>query len=129
MDEVALVHATPNYAVVRMPSGRESTVPLRDLAPRPLNEEVSEKNNESNDNLGSDVDYTTKTPNAKIRNIVKSNDSLDPDFEEHPYTPDENNFCDKNEPKKTCEKDYQGVPRRSSRVRKAVDRYGVVPYQ
>ena len=33
VDEVELVHATPNYAQIRFPSGRESTVPLRDIAP------------------------------------------------------------------------------------------------
>ena len=33
LDEVELVHATPNYAEIRFPSGRESTVPLRDIAP------------------------------------------------------------------------------------------------
>jgi len=33
VDEVELVHATLNYARVRLPSGHESTVSLRDLAP------------------------------------------------------------------------------------------------
>ena len=33
MDEVELVHITPTYAKVRLPSGREPTVPLRHLAP------------------------------------------------------------------------------------------------
>ena len=32
VDEVELVHATPNYAQIRFLSGRESTVPLRDIA-------------------------------------------------------------------------------------------------
>ena len=32
VDEVELVHATPNCAQSRFPSGRESTVPLRDIA-------------------------------------------------------------------------------------------------
>ena len=33
VDEVELVHITPTYAKVRLPSGREPTVPLRHLAP------------------------------------------------------------------------------------------------
>jgi len=32
-EEVELVHATPNYARVRLSTGRETTVPLRDIAP------------------------------------------------------------------------------------------------
>ena len=33
VDKVNLVHATPNYAEVQLPSGRETTVSLRDIAP------------------------------------------------------------------------------------------------
>jgi len=33
VDEAELVHATPNYVQIRFPSGRESTAPLRDIAP------------------------------------------------------------------------------------------------
>ena len=33
VEEVDLVHATPNYAVVRFPSGKESTVLLKYIAP------------------------------------------------------------------------------------------------
>ena len=33
VDEVELVHATPNYARVRLPSVRETPVSLRDVAP------------------------------------------------------------------------------------------------
>jgi len=33
VEEVELVHATTQYAPVRFPSGRETTVPLRDVAP------------------------------------------------------------------------------------------------
>ena len=33
VDEIELVHATPNYARIRLPSGRETTVSLRDVAP------------------------------------------------------------------------------------------------
>ena len=32
-DKVDFVHATPNYAVVPLPSGRKTTVSLRDIAP------------------------------------------------------------------------------------------------
>ena len=33
VEEADLVHATPNYARVRLSAGREATVPLRDIAP------------------------------------------------------------------------------------------------
>ena len=33
MDKVDLVHATPNYALVRFSNERETTVSLRDVAP------------------------------------------------------------------------------------------------
>ena len=32
VDKVDLIHATPNYAVVRISSGRETTMSLRDIA-------------------------------------------------------------------------------------------------
>ena len=33
VDEVDLLHVTPNYALVRLPNGRETTVSLKDVAP------------------------------------------------------------------------------------------------
>ena len=33
VDKVDLLHATPNYAIVRLPNGRETTVSLKDVAP------------------------------------------------------------------------------------------------
>ena len=33
VDKVDLLHATPNYAIVRLPNGRETTVLLKDMAP------------------------------------------------------------------------------------------------
>jgi len=33
VEEVDLVYATPNYAFVRFPSGKESIVSLKDIAP------------------------------------------------------------------------------------------------
>ena len=38
VDEVELIDANPNYATIRHPSGRESNVSLRDLAPLPSTE-------------------------------------------------------------------------------------------
>ena len=40
VDEVALVQATSNYARVRLPSGRETTVSLHDVAPSSSRYEV-----------------------------------------------------------------------------------------
>ena len=33
MDKVDLLHATPNYALVKLPNGRETTVSLKDVVP------------------------------------------------------------------------------------------------
>ena len=35
VDQVELLTANPNYAIVKLPSGRETTVSLKDLAPCP----------------------------------------------------------------------------------------------
>ena len=40
VDEVELIEANPNYAHIRYPNGRESTVSLRHLAPTPRSTEV-----------------------------------------------------------------------------------------
>ena len=47
VDEVELIHATPNYTRVRLPNGHEKTVTLRDIVP------VSEKQYYANDNFQS----------------------------------------------------------------------------
>ena len=44
--EVDFVHTAPNYTVVRMPSGRETTVSLRNVAPS--NSENDQASNENN---------------------------------------------------------------------------------
>ena len=106
VEEVDLVHTAPNYAVVRMTSGRETTVSLRNVAPS--NSENDQASNENN----------------RIDNSVEpevSNDCLpSPNAPEPPIA-------------RACESSETSYPadgsRRSSRVRKAVDRYGAVLYR
>ena len=61
VDKVDLIHATPNYAVVRTSSGRETTVSLRDIAPYNLCEAQPEIDDESdvdriNDTVSNDAE-------------------------------------------------------------------------
>ena len=46
VDEVELVRANPNYAVVRHPDGREATVSTRDLAPTGVDPRDQETSND-----------------------------------------------------------------------------------
>ena len=108
VDEVELVHSTPNYAVVRMPSGRETTVSLRDVAPC---------------NVGGDEEKPTSTTNTRN------------DVDRNPQSPVANNFdnnadCEELNinPEMSDSVNIPEAPRRSSRARKGVDRYGAVPY-
>ena len=55
VDEVELIHATPNYVRIRLPNGHEKTVTLRDIAP------VSEKQYYANDNFQSKRPTSCKT--------------------------------------------------------------------
>jgi len=62
VDEVELVHATPNYAQIRFPSSRESTVPLRDIAPVGEFEPGSPEQNEANAEAGNEAAQAVHNP-------------------------------------------------------------------
>ena len=104
VEEVDLVHTAPNYAVVRMPSGRETTVSFRDVAPsNSENDQASNENNRMDNSVEPEVSNgcspSTTAPEPPIARTCESSETS--------YSAD--------------------GPRRSSRLRKAVDRYGAVP--
>ena len=74
VDEVELIHATPCYARVRLPSGRETTVSLHDIAPTRgkqsilnnhelIGEHVANADLEIKDILRTNVSSSAPTPN------------------------------------------------------------------
>ena len=63
VDEVELLQATPTYARVRLPSGHEQTVSLRDLAPLPApSTDVQQSSKEQSDNINVDAEVDCHTP-------------------------------------------------------------------
>ena len=106
VEEVDLVYTAPNYAVVCMPSGRETTVSLRDVAPsNSENDQASNENNRMDNSVEPEVSNDCPpSPTAPEPPIARACESS-----ETSYPAD--------------------GPRRSSRVRKAVDRYRAVPYR
>jgi len=62
VDEVDLVHATPNYAQIRFPSGRESTGPLRDIALVSEFETGSPEQKEANAEVGNEAAQAVHNP-------------------------------------------------------------------
>ena len=106
VDEVDLVHTTPNYAVVHLPSGRETTVSLRDIAPCNSEEPVTDNDASVNDDRTIDV-------NLNDSEVIDNSR--------------ENEFSSSPAPE-NLDNSFPEQPRRSNRARKAVDRYGAVPY-
>ena len=105
MDKVDLIHATPIYALVRFPGGREATVPLKEIAPTP-----SAVPPTSFDNTGEGLQRDTCGMEAEV----------DDEQTEVPL-----------KSKSPCGFPVNASPypefRRSSRVRKPIGKYGV-PY-
>jgi len=120
VEEVDLVHATPNYAVVRFPSGKESTVSLKDIAPAGSSPENNSGEIEPPLQLSNDVHlpetYAEDGPDADdVAAGPNASDAI---------TPDEDG-----QTKPVAKDTEHNVPlRRSSRLRKPVERYGAVPY-
>ena len=56
------MHATPNYAQIRFPSGGDSTVPLRDIAPLGEFETGSPEQNEANAEVGNEAAQAVHNP-------------------------------------------------------------------
>ena len=145
VDEVELLHATPNYAQVRFPSGRESTVPVRDIAPF-VNENVISNDISLNENapLNTPGVSTFDSP-CNLSDVVNSPPSIvnspEPvtpiNNETTPstsYSPDPitliNNEITESPSSTEIPSPYNSiepsVPRRSStRVRRAPDRFEI----
>ena len=99
VEEVDLVHTAPNYAVVCMPRGRETTVSLRNVAP----------SNSENDQASNENNCMDNSVEPEVSN----------DYPPSPTAPKPTIAC-------ACENSETSYPadepRQSSCVRKAVDR-------
>ena len=105
VDEVELIHATPNYTKVRLPNSHEKTITLCDIAP------VSEKQHYANDNFQSERRTSSETENQ---------DQPEEDSPSTPSLEDQQN----NGNLRTERENSQNEPelRRSSRDRRPPDR-------
>ena len=126
VDEAELLEVNPSYAHVRLRDGRETTVSIRDLSPRSVRD----------DSLPSVPDlsprYDHRPPddgcasNKGDKEDTVSTDNSSGDYET--LSPVRGNGHD-SIVETSDHTDPTTVPfRRSTRVRKPVDRYGVVPY-
>ena len=113
MDKVDLLHATPNYAPVRLPNGRETTVSLKDVAPCTSVDSnyIVNTDNENEESENVNVNLSDLSNGSNMQNeSIERHDQEKIIKEESPNI----NF------------DVTPVPRRSTHIRKAVDRYGAV---
>ena len=116
VDKVDLIHATPNYAVVRTSGGRETTVSLRDIVSYNSYEAQPESDvGRINDTVSNDAEDMQN----RCTETVGDNEINNSGFE-----PSEGILQSE-----SADGGSQPVAlRRSSCIRKAVDRYGAVPY-
>ena len=122
IEEADLVHATPSYARVRFPTGRESTVSLRDIAParQAITFSPDESGNLVNPEANADA---SELPDASYAwNRVCDNGEA----------PDDSDFTNETPlaevPSPEMPDNVSCGVRRSTRERKPVDKYGAVPY-
>ena len=129
VDKVHLLHAAPNYAIVRMPNGRETTVSLKDVAPYVADTSANESPVEIDEHFSENCNNTFDTSQKESENSFPGvlhdvNDNVD--TIEVSNEPVQNvPHLSRSEP--SINNSAEGL-RRSTRVRKAVDRYGAVPY-
>jgi len=128
------VHATPNCAQIRFPSGRESTVPLEDIAP--VGEFEPGSPSEQNDANAEEAAQTVHSPVDFVPGHGKHVENTVSD----PTLPETVSCCDHhaalqdggNQTEERSRTDAAKPPaptvRRSTRPRKPADRYSVVPY-
>jgi len=124
VEEVDLVHATPSYARVRFPTGRENTVSLRDIAPLRQATTFSPDGSGNLVNLEANADASELPDASYACNRVCDNGE----------TPDDSDFANAGEtplaevPSPEMPGNVSGGVRRSTRQRKPIGRYGAVPY-
>jgi len=134
VDEVELVHATPNYAQIRFPSGRESTVPLRDIAP--VGEFELGSSSEQND---ANAEEAAQTVHGPVDFVPGHGEHVENTVSD-PAVPESDSRCDDRaalqdggiRAEESLHADAAKSPaltvRRSTRPRKPADRYGGIPY-
>ena len=120
VEEVDLVHATPNYAVVRFPSGKESTVSLKDVAPAGSSRETDSGEFEPPLQLSNDI----RLPETSSGDRPDAGDVAAGPLPSDALTVDEDGRTES----VTQDTDHTVPLRRSSRQRTPVQRYGAVPY-
>ena len=110
-----LLHVTPNYGLVRLPNGREATVSLKDVAPCTS----AESNDIVNiDNKNEESEKVNVNLNDVSHGSNMQNESIERDDQEKIIEEESPNINSGVTP----------VPRRSTPIRKPVDRYRAVPY-
>ena len=68
VDEVELMEANPNFAHIRFPDGRKSTVSFTDLAPCPFKTTTFSESNTYHDEITDDEQPTTTSDSSPLRN-------------------------------------------------------------
>ena len=104
-DVVELLMANPTYARVRRRDGKETTVSTSDLAPYPNVFRTSPDDDEGNLNLENNQDFPAEGPPTTDSDELNSNDVFPEKSESEANLTDE-------------------TVRRSTKVRKAPDRFG-----
>ena len=116
VDEVELLEANPNFAKVRFPTGRESTVSVGDLAPCTSGADVGSKQTPPVSRSEQEQDRSITPPEPTTESPAKkggtSTDDNPPRNET--YFPET----------QAISTDSSLPPRRSSRIRKPPQRYG-----
>ena len=107
VDEAELIELNPNYAHVRMQDGRETTVSIRDLSPH---------QSENDSRIESDISKTA-VPEPVFEDNVNTTDTANSNDSDLKPADEPDNVSHDNV-----------TLRRSTRVRKPVDRLGMVPY-
>ena len=123
VEEVELIECNPTYAHVRLSKGRETTVSVRDIAPRVESNTALPENNGETIFIDSDVSLDNiGDRSASINDCVSDRGASI----NHKVV---NESIDENSVDAQVESASENVvSRRFTRVRKPVLRYGVVPY-
>lgn len=123
VDEVDLIHANHNYAFVKFPDGRETTVSTKHLAPQAL--QTSENSLEFEMDNGNNMNDDASVINNRAEgNIFSDNDVVVPLSDESNIMYDNDNRNHVAGRPISSDNDYNGDPpvRRSTRIRKVPDR-------
>jgi len=124
VEEIDLVHATPSYARVRFPTGRETTVSLRDIAPSRQAITCSPDGSGTLVNRAANAEASA-LPDASYACTRECDNGEAPDDSDFTNAGD-SRLAEVPSPEMPVN-DSVGV-RRSTRQRKPVVRYGAVPY-